>query len=62
MKDEADAASLSLLHGNEAWHGMVTSVGGDAAPGRRKGRDDISWANTNLTRSKNKENSRGQFS
>jgi hypothetical protein len=51
------------------WEGSViergdvaTSVRGEAAPGRGKGGDDISWANANLTRPKNKENSRDRFS
>jgi hypothetical protein len=32
------------------------SVGGDAAPGRGKGRNNISWADANVTISKNKKN------
>jgi hypothetical protein len=37
----------------------VTLAGGDVAPGMEKGRDDTSWADMNLTKPKNKENSRG---
>jgi hypothetical protein len=40
---------------------MATLVG-DAAPGRGKREDDVSWVDTNLTQPKNKENSRGRFS
>jgi hypothetical protein len=44
-------------------HSSVTmSAGGEAAPGKRKGRENASWADTNLTGPKNKENSRGRFS
>jgi hypothetical protein len=39
--------------------GMMTSVGGEAAPKREKGGDDVSWAGANLTGLKN---SCGQFS
>jgi hypothetical protein len=39
--------------------GVATSVGGEAAPGREKGEDDVSWADANLTRQINKENPRG---
>jgi hypothetical protein len=42
--------------------GMATSVRGEVAPGRGKGGDDASWANTNLTRLKNEENPCGRFS
>jgi hypothetical protein len=38
--------------------GVVTSTGGDAAPGRRKGGNDANWADVNLTRPKNNENLR----
>jgi hypothetical protein len=31
---------------------MTTSAGGEAAPGRKKRGDDVSWPDTNLTRSK----------
>jgi hypothetical protein len=32
-----------------AWRGgMMISAGGEAAPGREKGGDDISWADANL--------------
>jgi hypothetical protein len=41
---------------------VATLAGGDAAPGRGKGRDDASWADTNLARLKNKENTHGRFS
>jgi hypothetical protein len=43
-------------------HGATTSVGGEAAPGREKGGDDASWADTNLTDLKNKENLHSRFS
>jgi hypothetical protein len=33
---------------------MVTSVRGEAALGREKGGDNVSWADMNLTGSKNK--------
>jgi hypothetical protein len=42
--------------------GVVASVGGEAAPGIGKGRDDVSWADANLTGPKNEENARGRFS
>jgi hypothetical protein len=42
--------------------GMTTSVGGEVAPGRGKGEDNVSWANANLTGPKNEENSRSRFS
>jgi hypothetical protein len=29
--------------------GVATSAGGDAAPEREKGGDDVGWADTNLT-------------
>jgi hypothetical protein len=35
--------------------GIVTSVRGEAALGRGKGGDDVSWADINLTGSKNKK-------
>jgi hypothetical protein len=41
---------------------VATSAGGEVAPGREKEGDDANWADVNLTRLKNKENSRGQFS
>jgi hypothetical protein len=40
----------------------VMSDGGEAAPGRGKGVDDTSWADANLIRLKNEENSRSRFS
>jgi hypothetical protein len=42
--------------------GIVMSVRGEVALERGKGGDDASWVDTNLTRPKNQENSRGQFS
>jgi hypothetical protein len=42
--------------------GVATSIGGEAAPGRGKGGDDVSWIDANLTEPKNEENSRGRFS
>jgi hypothetical protein len=42
------------------WHGgMMTSVGGEAAPRRKKGGDDVNWVDTNLIEPKNKENTHG---
>jgi hypothetical protein len=41
------------------WHDSVaTLAGGEAALGRGKGGEDASWADTNLTGPKNKENPR----
>jgi hypothetical protein len=37
--------------------GVVTSTGGEAAPDRKKGGDDVSWADTNLIGPKNKKKS-----
>jgi hypothetical protein len=38
-------------------HGdVMMSAGGEAAPRRGKGGDDVSWTDTNHTRPKNKEN------
>jgi hypothetical protein len=34
----------------------MTSAGGEAAPRREKGGDDVNWVYMNLTRSKNEEN------
>jgi hypothetical protein len=42
--------------------GVTTSAGGEATLGRGKGGGDDSWADANLTRPKNEENSRGRFS
>jgi hypothetical protein len=42
--------------------GMATSAGGEAAPGTRKGGDNASWDDVNLTWPKNKENICGRFS
>jgi hypothetical protein len=39
--------------------GVTMLVGGDVAPEREKGGDDVSWADENLTGPKNEENSRG---
>jgi hypothetical protein len=61
-KDEAEAASLSLLHWKEAWHGMATSAEGKATPGREKRGNDASWDDTNFTGPKNEENPYGRFS
>jgi hypothetical protein len=36
---------------------VATSDGGEAAPGRGKGGDDVSWANINLIGLINEENS-----
>jgi hypothetical protein len=41
---------------------VMTTVGGEVAPRRKKGGDDDSWADANLTGSKNEENPRGRFS
>jgi hypothetical protein len=41
---------------------MMTSTRGEVVPGRRKGGDDVSWADVNLAGPKNKENSYDQFS
>jgi hypothetical protein len=38
---------------------METSAGEEVAPRRGKGGDDVSCADTNLTKPKNKENPRG---
>jgi hypothetical protein len=35
---------------------VTTSIGGEAAPRRKRGGNDISWVNTNLTEKKNKKN------
>jgi hypothetical protein len=43
-------------------NGVVTSAGGEAAPERRKGADDASWVDVNLTKLKIEEYSRGPFS
>jgi hypothetical protein len=41
---------------------VATSAGGEAVSGRKKGGDDTSWADANLIRPKNKENSHDRFS
>jgi hypothetical protein len=38
---------------------VTTLVGGEAAPGMGKGRDDASWADVNLIGPINEENPRG---
>jgi hypothetical protein len=57
----AKATSLSWLNEKKVWYSMTTSVGWEVALRRGKEGDDASWADTNLTGSKNKENSRGRF-
>jgi hypothetical protein len=42
--------------------GMVMSTGGESAPKRGNGGDDVSWDDVNVTGPKNKENQHGQFS
>jgi hypothetical protein len=42
--------------------GVMMSVEGDAAQGKRKRGDDVSWSDANLTGAKNKENSSDRFS
>jgi hypothetical protein len=42
--------------------GVMTSAGVETTLERRKGGDDVSWADVNLTGLKNKENTRGRFS
>jgi hypothetical protein len=41
--------------------GEATSTGGEVTPGREKGGDDVSWADMNLSKSKNKKNSYDRF-
>jgi hypothetical protein len=41
--------------------GVATSAEGEAAPGREKGVDDISWIDMNLIGLKNKENPHDRF-
>jgi hypothetical protein len=41
--------------------GMTTLAREEAAPGREKGGEDVSWADANLTRLKNEENTCGRF-
>jgi hypothetical protein len=54
---------LAQWEGSVTRHdGVTTSARGEAAPMREKGGDDVSWADTNLTGSKNIENPRGLFS
>jgi hypothetical protein len=40
---------------------VMTSTGGEVAPGREKGVDDASFADANLTGPKNEENPHGRF-
>jgi hypothetical protein len=42
--------------------GVTTSARGEVAPGRRKGGDDVSWADADLIGLKNKQNLCGRFS
>jgi hypothetical protein len=54
-----------LVHWEESvtWCvGVAIFVEVEAVPEREKGGDDVSWADTNLTGSKNKENTPGRFS
>jgi hypothetical protein len=45
------------------WNGGIAmSVRGEALPERKKGGYDASWADANLTRPKNEENSHGRLS
>jgi hypothetical protein len=53
-KNKVEAASSSWLNGTQHG-GMMTSAGGEAAPRREKGGDDITWVYTNLTRPKNEK-------
>jgi hypothetical protein len=43
-------------------NGVMTSVGGEMAPKRKKGGDDATWPDANLTGLKNEENSCDRFS
>jgi hypothetical protein len=48
---------LGSVERSVTWHGgVVASAEGEATPKRRKGGDDVCWANVNLTGSKNEEN------
>jgi hypothetical protein len=40
---------------------VTTSAGGEAAPERGMGEDDINWTNVNLIELKNKKNQHGRF-
>jgi hypothetical protein len=54
---------MALWEGSMTRHnGVATSADEETMPGRGKGEDDATWANTNLIGSKNKENPHGQFS
>jgi hypothetical protein len=58
-----DNELVSSWDGSTTWHSdVVTSARGEAAPRRSKGGDNGRWDDTNLTRPKNKENTRGRFS
>jgi hypothetical protein len=49
---------LAQLEGNVTrCGGVTTSTRGDATLGRKKGGNDVSWADANLTRSKNEKKS-----
>jgi hypothetical protein len=53
---------LAPLEENATRYSDVTkSVGGEAAPGRKKGGDNTDWVDVNLTRPKNEENTCGRF-
>jgi hypothetical protein len=53
--------ALILARGGGDNGGVATSIGGEEAPGRGKGGDGTSWANTNFTGLKNKENPYDRF-
>jgi hypothetical protein len=55
-EDKVEATNSSWLHRKKVQHDMAMSTGGDAAPRRGKGGDNISWANANFTGLKNEEN------
>jgi hypothetical protein len=59
-KNEVGVAGSSWIHGKEAWHdvrGVMTSAGGEATLIKKKGGNDVSWADANLIVPNNKENS-----
>jgi hypothetical protein len=62
MKRMQQDRLVSMGRKRDTRSGVMTSVGGEATLGRGKRVDDTSWAYTNLTRPKNKENPCGQFS
>jgi hypothetical protein len=43
------------------YSGVASSAVREAALGREKGGDDVSWVNVNLTGPKNEDNPRGRF-